>query len=167
MNGEEQLAFHRCLNLSSISLPESVTAIGQVAFYRCTKLEKVAIHRGVKKLEAQTFVDCPGLKSISLSKGLKEIDDGVFWDCTRLKTITIPASVTKIHEKAFRGMRGHDHLREASGMIRFTPSTVTFRPNAAGPVDSRRRPRATGHGSPGLEPHGSAVAILPSRSFCR
>ena len=96
-----RMAFHHCLNLSSISLPERVTAIGQMAFYRCTKLERVAIPRGVKKLEAQTFVDCPRLESISLPEGLEEIDDGVFWGCTSLKTITIPASVTKIHEKAF------------------------------------------------------------------
>jgi serine/threonine protein kinase len=96
-----RMAFHHCLNLSSISLPGSVRVIGQMAFYRCTNLERISIPVGVKKIEAQTFVDCPRLKSISLPEGLEEIDDGVFWGCTSLKTITIPASVTKIHEKAF------------------------------------------------------------------
>ncbi len=96
-----RMAFHHCLNLSSISLPGSIRVIGQMAFYRCTKLERIVIPPGVKKLEAQTFVDCPRLESISLPEGLEEIDGGNFWGCTSLKTITIPASVTKIHEKAF------------------------------------------------------------------
>jgi serine/threonine protein kinase len=97
-----RMAFHHCLNLSSINLPEGVTFIGQMAFYRCTNLESISIPGGVKKIEAQTFVDCPRLESISLPEGLEEIDDGVFWGCTSLKTITIPASVTKIHEEAFK-----------------------------------------------------------------
>jgi hypothetical protein len=96
-----RMAFHHCLNLSSITLPDGVDFIGQMAFYRCTNLERILIPRGVKNIEAQTFVDCPRLKSISLPEGLEEINDGVFWGCTSLKTITIPASVTKIHEKAF------------------------------------------------------------------
>jgi serine/threonine protein kinase len=96
-----RMAFHHCLNLSSITLPDGVDFIGQMAFYRCTNLERISIPVGVKKIEAQTFVDCPRLKSISLPEGLEEIDDGVFWGCTSLKTITIPASVAKIHEKAF------------------------------------------------------------------
>lgn len=96
-----RMAFHHCLNLSSITLPDGVDFIGQMAFYRCTNLERISIPRGVQKIEAQTFVDCPRLKSISLPEGLEEIDDGVFWGCTSLNTIAIPASVTKIHEKAF------------------------------------------------------------------
>ena len=96
-----RMAFHHCLNLSSITLPDGVDFIGQMAFYRCTNLERISIPVGVKKIEAQTFVDCPRLKSISLPEGLEEIDAGNFWGCTSLKTITIPASVTKIHEKAF------------------------------------------------------------------
>ena len=96
-----RMAFHHCLNLSSITLPDGVDFIGQMAFYRCTNLESISIPVGVKKIEAQTFVDCPRLKSISLPEELEEIDVGNFWGCTSLKTITIPASVTKIHEKAF------------------------------------------------------------------
>jgi len=96
-----RMAFHHCVNISSVTLPDGVDGIGQMAFYRCTKLERISIPSGVKKLEAQTFVDCPRLKSISLPEGLEEIDDGVFWGCTSLKTIKIPASVTKIHKKTF------------------------------------------------------------------
>ena len=96
-----RMAFHHCLNLSSITLPDGVDSIGQMAFYRCTNLESISIPVGVKKIEAQTFVDCPRLESISLPEGLEEIDDGVFWGCTKLVTIKIPASVTKIHEKVF------------------------------------------------------------------
>ena len=96
-----RMAFHHCLNLSSIDLPKGVTFIGQMAFYRCTKLERIVIPPGVRKLEAQTFVDCPRLASISLSEGLEEIDGGVFWGCTKLATIRIPASVKTIHPKAF------------------------------------------------------------------
>ena len=96
-----RMAFHHCVNISSITLPDAVDSIGQMAFYRCTKLERISIPRGVTKIEAQTFVDCPRLESISLPEGLQEIDDGVFWGCTKLAAIKIPASVTKIHENAF------------------------------------------------------------------
>jgi serine/threonine protein kinase len=96
-----RMAFHHCLNLSSVDLPDSITSIGAMAFYRCTSLKRIVIPRGVRKIEAQTFVDCPRLESISLSEGLEEIGDGVFWGCTSLSVIRIPASVTTIHEKAF------------------------------------------------------------------
>ena len=96
-----RMAFHHCVNISSITLPDAVDSVGQMAFYRCTKLERISIPRGVTKIEAQTFVDCPRLESISLPEGLQEIDDGVFGGCTKLAAIKIPASVTKIHEKAF------------------------------------------------------------------
>jgi len=96
-----RMAFHHCLNLSSIDLPKGVAFIGQMAFYRCTKLQQIVIPPGVKKLEAQTFVDCPRLERIILNEGLEEIDGGNFWGCSSLQTITIPASVKTIHPTAF------------------------------------------------------------------
>ena len=96
-----RMAFHHCLNLSTVTLPDGVDVIGQMAFYRCTNLERISIPAGVKKIEAQTFVDCPRLKSISLPEGLEEIDGGNFWGCTSLKTIKIPASVKTSHPTAF------------------------------------------------------------------
>ena len=69
-------AFNNCKNLTSITIPNSVTSIGESTFYNCTSLESVIFGKNSK---------------------LASIGDMSFYDCISLTSIELPNSVTKLN----------------------------------------------------------------------
>ena len=88
-------------NLTEISLPDSLTDIGEGAFYNCASLEKIIIPDSVISIEPWAFMQCKKLKSIKLPNGLKYISHSLFMECTDLQSIVIPDTVKSIDELAF------------------------------------------------------------------
>lgn len=97
-------AFYSCVNLTSISIPNSVTSIGWTAFGGCTGLTSVTIPNSVTSLNG--FSGCTGLTSINIPNSVISIGDYAFSGCEGLTSITIPNSVTTIGEYAFYGCHG-------------------------------------------------------------
>ncbi len=95
-------AFYMCGDLTSITLPNSVTSIGQRAFGYCSSLESINIPSGVTNIENSVFYQC-GLKSITLPNGITSIGASAFYACNSLTSIAIPSSVTSIGASAFDG----------------------------------------------------------------
>ena len=73
-------AFYNCDSLTSITIPSSVTSIGERAFYNCSNLT-----------------------SITIPSSVTSIGDWAFSDCSSLISVTIPSSVTSIGSNAFYG----------------------------------------------------------------
>ena len=95
-------AFSGCTNLTSITIPESVTQIDSYAFFRCKGLTSIKIPDSVKSLGVEgAFNHCTGLISVTIGNGITSIGDDVFRGCTNLKSITIPDGVTQIYDHAF------------------------------------------------------------------
>ena len=94
-------AFEGCTNLTSIYLQNNVISIGLQAFYNCTNLTSISIPNSVTSIGDQAFLSCSGLKSITIPSGVISIGDNAFQSCTGLTSITIPISVTSIGEYAF------------------------------------------------------------------
>ena len=94
-------AFQGCINLESITIPESVKTIEYMAFQDCRKLRSITIPEGAQICEESIFAQCYGLKEVIIREGVKEIGKCVFCDCTNLKQISIPKSVISIGEQAF------------------------------------------------------------------
>ena len=89
-------AFEACTNLVNITIGESVTSIERFAFYRCLNLSSITIPNRVTSIRDNAFRLCASLTNITLPESLTNIDDGAFFGCTSLKDITIPDSITSI-----------------------------------------------------------------------
>ena len=94
-------AFAYCRSLTSITIPNSVTSIGDHAFDGCDGLISVTISEGVTSTGDYTFNNCKGLISITIPEGVTNIGDHAFYDCSGLTSITIPNSVISIGASAF------------------------------------------------------------------
>ena len=96
-----EAAFLDC-NITSITIPNSVTSIEGWAFGGCTNLASVIIPNSVTTIGEQAFSDCRSLTSITIPNSVRTIDFATFDCCESLTSITIPNSVTTIGGLAFR-----------------------------------------------------------------
>ncbi|MES2661593.1 MAG: leucine-rich repeat protein [Verrucomicrobiota bacterium] len=93
-------AFYYC-SMTDISLPESLISIGETAFYRCTRLVSVDIPDSVTSIGAGAFHRCVGLESVSLPPSITEIPASMFYLCSGLKDLVITPNITRIGGSAF------------------------------------------------------------------
>jgi hypothetical protein len=92
--------------LTSITIPNSVTSIGESTFYNCYGLTSIEIPNSVTSIGSSAFCGCKGLTSIEIPNSVTSIGVYAFNSCTGLTSIEIPNSVTSIGAGAFRGSRG-------------------------------------------------------------
>ena len=64
----EYWAFRNCSRLTDVTIPDSVTEIGAAAFWKCTSLTNVTIGSGVTGEFFYMFEDCSSLMSISVNE---------------------------------------------------------------------------------------------------
>ncbi len=98
---EGEYAFGSLKNLTSVSIPDSVTIIDNETFYGCAGLTSITIPNSVTNIFSHAFNGCTSLTSITIPNSVKEIDDWAFAGCTKLTSITISDSVTDISYSAF------------------------------------------------------------------
>lgn len=94
-------AFAKSLTLTSVIIPHSVTIIGDNAFHDCQNLESVSIPNSVKSIGSFAFSDCYKLTSVNIPNSVTIIEDGTFYNCFSLNSVNIPNSVTSIEGGAF------------------------------------------------------------------
>lgn len=104
-------AFDTCTDLAEVNLTPNVEHIGSQAFYNC-KFSTFAVPEKVTVLESGVFGACSNLTSIKLPKNLKTISRSTFVSCVSLKSVDIPQSVENIEGGAFVDCRS---LREFTG----------------------------------------------------
>lgn len=95
-------SFNNCTSLASVSLGKSITSIGQMAFYNCDSLTEITIPKGVTSIEYATFRSCNKLASVTIPDTVTTIILNAFYNCDNLTEITLPNSVTTIGDYAFR-----------------------------------------------------------------
>ena len=96
-------AFANCFQLTNISIPNSVTFIDFSAFEHCTSLKSITLPSSLRNISMFLFHNCSQLTTIQIPDSVLSIQDYAFGNCTRLETIRIPVSVTSIGNLAFAG----------------------------------------------------------------
>ena len=86
--------------LTSIFIPNSVTSIGEAAFAAST-LTSVTLPNSITNIGNKTFQSCDSLTSITIPNSVTSIGENAFLYCTSLTSVTIPNSVTSIGKAAF------------------------------------------------------------------
>ena len=98
-------AFRQCENLTSVTLPESVTVIGQSAFMDCSALSGIHIPEGVTVIDQRAFSNCTSLGNVTFPASLTTIGLSAFF-CCNFTSLEIPAGVTEIGKDAFNRIPG-------------------------------------------------------------
>lgn len=109
-------AFTDCSSLTSADISEGVTTIGEDAFYGCKNLTSVTIPNTVTTIEKTAFSYCSSLTNVVISEGVTTIGDGAFNECSGLTNVTIPNTVTTIGNSAFSGCRGLTSITISEGV---------------------------------------------------
>ena len=92
-------AFSSCYSLGSITIPSSVTTIGNNTFYYCRGLVNVSFPKDAS-MSTGTFYGCTNLVRAAVSPSTSSLSS-VFYYCFNLISVTIPSSVTSITGNAF------------------------------------------------------------------
>ncbi len=119
-------AFEGSETLIGMTIPTTVTSIGDFAFAGCTSLgapntpsgaviteptkgpnrsgeTTFVIPEGVTSIGAHAFENCTSLTSIIIPDSVTSIGDGAFEGCTNLTDINIPDTVTEMGDNVFNG----------------------------------------------------------------
>ena len=111
-------AFYYNAGLTSIDIPDSVTSIGNYAFSYCTGLTQIELPESLVSLGTYVFQNASNLASVTFpttpAETFTTIPDGAFRN-TAITTLTIPASITTIGSSIVYGCNSLESIIFASG----------------------------------------------------
>ena len=82
-------AFYNRADLTFVQIPNGVTSIGRDAFYGCTGLTSLTLPDSLASIGYSAFYGCTGLTSVTIPGGARSIGDHAFYECTALTSVTI------------------------------------------------------------------------------
>jgi hypothetical protein len=126
--------FAQCASLTSVVIPEAVTAIGDNAFNGCTSLTSISLPATAITLGFQAFANCTALGSFTISSGVS-MAGSVFSGCSNLSAINVDAAnpyYSSLDGVLFNKIRSALlKFPEAKGGHYMIPATVTRLGNQA------------------------------------
>lgn len=104
-------AFENCQSLTTVLLPNTVTALGKLAFKGCTQISAFTFPTNLLEIPESAFSKCANLKEINFSKNITSIGKSAFSDCSSLKQLIITSSINNIDNNAFFGCSQISNLK--------------------------------------------------------
>ena len=83
-------AFRNSVDLTGVTLPQSVTRIDDMAFLNCVGLSRVDIPSGVTTIGQQAFASCLTLQHIALPASVKQVASRAFAECQSMLYVETP-----------------------------------------------------------------------------
>jgi hypothetical protein len=109
-------AFEGCEYLSEVEIPKSVTVIGYWAFEDCKNLTNIEIPDGVREIKGRAFYGS-GLTEVKIPKSVKEIDCEAFSECINLKKALVPQSTVLDEWSVYSVFPESSNLRPPSSFV--------------------------------------------------
>ncbi len=100
----------RSSRIASITIPDSVTSIGDYAFRDCNNLTSVVIPNSVTSIGKYAFYSCDELINVTLSNNLVSLGNRAFSYCRKMLGLSLPASLTSIGERVFTYCKAMDSI---------------------------------------------------------
>jgi hypothetical protein len=89
-------------SVTSVTIPASVTRLGNGAFMYCSALTSISIPANVVTIDEGAFSQCASLSDVTFEgDGIESIGEGAFSNCTQISDIALPQSITRIDATAF------------------------------------------------------------------
>lgn len=116
----EDTGFYNCNLLTSVTIPEGVTAIGDTAFRDCALLESVSLPDSLRTIGSWAFAGCPALQTLTLPDGVTSVADNAFDSCPARVYAAIGSDGAKAYSNVYSGyfyVAGNDNVK-----LRYTAS---------------------------------------------
>lgn len=91
-------AFEKCVKLTDIVMPDTITTVGRNIFSECTNLTNVILSRGLTEIGIAMFQKT-NLVNIKIPQNITKINKAAFQACPKLQSLIIPDSVVNIEEQ--------------------------------------------------------------------
>ena len=95
-------AFEYDKNLKNIQIGNNMQKIGFAAFLGCHSLTQIIIPDSVKTISECCFEYCTSLETVIIGSGCKTIQSAAFGSCKKLKKVVMGENLVKISSDAFR-----------------------------------------------------------------
>ena len=87
-------AFYWCRRLSEVSLPASLTEIGDNAFEDCAQLTSLRLPAKISYIGSYAFSNCSSLREMTLPESVASAGFGIFSGCNAMEKLTAPFAST-------------------------------------------------------------------------
>lgn len=118
-------AFSNCVNLKTITIPQSVLQIDAYAFYVCSSLRAVVFPNSIVQIDQYAFSNCYGLTVVSLPQS---INNNFFayalYNNYSLRSIVLPIGVRYIRNDLLYNCRVLDFVALPPGMTEINDYSV-------------------------------------------
>ncbi len=114
-------------NTGSLTIPDSVTAIGEGAFSNLEGLRTIIIPSTVKRIEKNAFKNNTTLERVIIQEkdgeGVEYIGGYAFDGCSNLQTINLPDTITTIEGSCFRNCTKLDNVKLPNNLTKLSDQT--------------------------------------------
>ncbi len=102
-------AFYKCSMLTSVTIGNDYTSIGEYAFYDCSGLTEITIPNSVTSIGSSAFQNCTGLTTLDFNAtnctNMGNLSNPVFANCNNFTDLIIGDEVTNIPSYSFYNCR--------------------------------------------------------------
>jgi hypothetical protein len=122
-------AFSSKENLTSVTIPSSVTFIGEGVFMYCTSLTSITIPSSVTSIGEEAFADCTSLASITIPSSVTFIGFRAFYGCDSLTSVTFEGTIAKANLNGGNGRVFYGDLENkylAGGIGTYTTTAPVY-----------------------------------------
>lgn len=87
--------------ITSLSMPWTITEIGEGAFRSCRYLEHVTLSPSITEIPNNCFAGCGVLEECVVPEGVTTIGENAFEGCSTLKSLILPSTITTVNARCF------------------------------------------------------------------